>query len=1419
MPTPPLAYTLTVNSTLTEDFIHSDSILASATASTALATFLNSQGQSEALVTYEDGELCHLQREPLSSSGWNFCGIGAVIESITAANSGSVWITDKAQGIWMSNAGHWNFISTFPGGEPSLSVGTTGTVYGLVNQDHNYHLYIFDPVSRSFDDHGIVPITLAPVGKPDSLWSIAGGKLFTNQYGSWHEVYAPFESGDVPSRVSIGGDDSIWILCGNGSIYSYDPPSVTCKKLEHVPSDITSFGAVSARILYVLTIDSRESRVLTNATGTWEEIPYPATPINNISVGGDGSLWALDDRGRSWLWFDGAWVRQITPTDLSGVTGGHKVTEVVIGQHSNGGIQYAFFIMNNNLWSARLVGTIGDYGGYWTEIGQVFAGCSSIAAVNDPANYALLIYGVSVGGNFVLVQYNESNKWVAAEHTIKPSLKGIRPHFVFDGSWLTYAVINSQLYVGQGSLRSPAPTLNPAKTNGAPARLQSLISFSTSPHGMSGTLLAAIDSLNQVWIVSGSGGTTYFTQLSNAVEPGLGPVQGVVAMLRPVEGARLYARDRNNMLWIIRQTGTIINKAPVPNTIVWSDWHPLGNTCIALGTGCTIPAPGSPLSAPVDLFSLDAGYEVNVLSEDATTGALTDLVMLKPDGTNADAEYVTRYVSQITVSGTDSRTGNSTPQVEFQLEVTSSEAIGIWVGSNLYNVSSEKPALLTTDQLGRITFAFFASDLHTPTFFFKAEGLNDPPSLYPAHAINKYLAGDSDAIPNRPVFTPDGSALLNAQMQTGPGWNTDPTPFVQSQNKDKAPKVADAITSIYALPVDPDGTSGQWSVAAEQPADMSASGFWHDLCKFPHDIEHAIKQDALKVLDIVVKVEERVVAFTMQLASGLSQVLHLAINTIRDIVSAVKSVFRYVERGIEEAIDWLKALFNWNDIINTKNVIEACLNGIMTKLVENFNPNSPVYAGTLFDKYMDELESSVLSGFDKAKEHFSRHQTFAQCADSVPYPEGARPIGNNPLDPASLQGAQTSNGTQTNYVHTHVNNYTNQGGTFPTGDGSSDNILQSFFESIERNLKQGKFKDEHMKTIDSLKSIFSDPANFANVVMYDIITAFEDLVDILLKVIQGVIDALISLTGGAIAGFQVMMNKPINIPVISWIYREVAHHPLTILDLFCLILAVPVTLLYKLTFGLPHATAPFTKQQADDIVATLSNPATFPWPAIACTGASNANLPVGSFPFPGSQILIPMSYVALAMADMWADAIAFLRKDKSRLPTPYTKDGLALFVGGACIVCSLITHWLTAPFSLFPGSGNTTGEKMQLSFWGLGFSVVAIDLVFVGVALIAPKCNLPYGVPVLSATGCLLTLMGLATTGVQIYESKGQEAEFNAFQGITNEITSLPTALTDLLLTEGDPESELAVAVLVGADWVFDLASGALNFCSDLLIS
>jgi hypothetical protein len=1396
-------YTLTYNSNLTEDYIHTDAILASPTAPSPLATFLNSQGQSEALVIYNDGELCHLQREPLSSSGWNFCGIGAVVQSIAAVNSGSVWITDNDQTIWQSNAGHWNFISALPGGAQAISVGTDGTVYGFVNEGpgSNFHLFTFDPTTQSFQDQGTAPGV--PYGKPGALWAIAEGKLLTNSNGlPWHAVYAEFLKGDVPQQLSVGSDSSLWILCANGAIYSYDPPTATCKKLSGVPANVVELAAANAQTLYVLTgahLDTRQ--LLTNAGGNWKEIPHPAVPLNDISVGNDGALWALDGIGRVWLYLDGGWKRRMTPTDLSGFTGGHNVTEVVTGQHTDG-VQYAFFVMDNNLWWSDFVEKSGDFGGYWNAQGILFAGCSTIAAMNDPITTQLVVYGVSSKGNFVLV-LNDGKHWVATEHSMKTSLSGVKPQFVSYGHWFTYAVINKTLYVGQGSsLTAPAATLSPAKTTGAPSdlELQSLIPFSASPQGMYGDSLAAIDTKNRVWFINASSaGAASFSQLSGqSVGSTIGNVRSAVAMMRPVEGARIYARDDNDMLWVIRQTGRS------GALIVWSDWHPLGNECKVLGIGCTIPLPNSPKTAPVDLFSLDEGYEVNVLSEDPVTGALTDLVMLKPDGTNSDAEYVTRYLSELTIVDE-----TSTPQPGFQVTVKTDEAVGIWVGSNLYNLSPASPVQLTTNELGQITFAFFAADLHTPTFSFSADGLKNPPSVYPARAVNDYLAGSATAMPNRPVFTPDGATLLNAKMQTGPSWNTQPTSLVSGDNKDLAPKVAGAIASIYTMPVSATGDSGQWSVAPSQPMGVSFSSFWHDLCNFPHDIEHAIKKAALMVHDIEVNMKDRLVAFTVKLANGLTQVLHLAINTIKDLVSAVKSLFRYIERGVDDVIHWLKSLFSWNDILNTKKVIETCLNGVMTKLVDNFDTTSPVYVGKIFDTYFNDLESAVIDGFDKAKAHFGKAQTLSEATASQQYPEGARPMGNDPLSPTNINGAQSSNGNQSNYVHTHVTNYTSQGGSFPPsamGDGTAgDSILVGLFDAIDRNLKQGAFQNEHMRTIDSLKSIFSDPQNFANVVVYDIITAIEDLVDIVLKVIQGVIDELLSLTGNALKGFQTLMNKQIDIPVISWIYKQISHHPLTILDLVSLALAVPATVLYKLTFGLPNATPPFTDQQTDQIVATFSDPSQFPWPAIASSGLTATPALVGSFPFEGAQVLIPNCFVFFTVADMAADGMAYI---KAQTPATFAKAP-AFFWSIVKIIGALSTRWLTAPFPLFPTGGTTLPEKLQLAFWAAGFAPIAAGLVFAmgssGKAI--PEFNALWGVPLISGIGTLLLLLGVAASGAQIAYSP----KINIFQAIQNVIAPLPIVLKFNLLTRGQPESAVALAILLGTDGVCDLGNGALG--------
>jgi hypothetical protein len=62
--------------------------------------------------------------------------------------------------------------------------------------------------------------------------------------------------------------------------------------------------------------------------------------------------------------------------------------------------------------------------------------------------------------------------------------------------------------------------------------------------------------------------------------------------------------------------------------------------------------------------------------------------------------------------------------------------------------------------------------------------------------------------------------------------------------------------------------------------------------------------------------------------------------------------------------------------------------------------------------------------------------------------------------------------------------------------------------------------------------------------------------------------------------------------VISALYQKISGSPLTVLDLICLMAAIPYTLLYKIFYGGSEATPPFTTAQVN---AYCSSPIKWPW--------------------------------------------------------------------------------------------------------------------------------------------------------------------------------------------------------------------------------
>jgi hypothetical protein len=932
--------------------------------------------------------------------------------------------------------------------------------------------------------------------------------------------------------------------------------------------------------------------------------------------------------------------------------------------------------------------------------------------------------------------------------------------------------------------------------------LRSLIPLSTSPQGIDWVLVAAaVDTSYQIWTIqiAATDNSSFTFEFSSLGAPATGTIPNAVGMIASeTEGARIYACDQDDLLWVIRQTGYS------SGSFQWSTWHPLGDECTTLAVGCTLPPPSATNTPPVDLFSLDSGSEVNVLSENAITGQLTDLVMLKPAGTNTDPEYVSRYLTEVTV--TDQ---NGVPQPNIQIFVTSDVAAGVWVGQTLYTITPDTPTSFITGPSGTFTFTFFASDLDSPTFFFNAPTLVSPASIYPAQNVQDYLSGDANVMPGRPAFDSGGQTLLGAQMQPVPNFQAQGgnVPFVQGQTATtNAPPAAQTITQVFTVQLTPSGTSGQWSVDNSSGGLVGDSPFWHDLCNFPHDIDHAIKKAALAVTQMAVDVENKVVHVTMELASGATQMLDLVIHTVDDVVSAIKCAFRYVERGVEEAIDWLKALFNWHDILNTKNIIEASLNGLMLKLADVLNPASPNSVEALINNAFSNAEATITAAFADAAQYFGPRDSFQSTTNSVPYPAGATPIGTDPLNPSTLNQAQASNGTHTNYVQTHTNTYANQGGTFPPltsgGGPNTDNTLQSLTNTVTQNTGSGtSYQTDHASFLSTLESVFSSRQSFVDTIMLDLINAAQAVVLDVLKFVDKIIQDLLSLAYDAITGFQDMLTKNIDIPVISWIWKQISGHNLTMLDLFSLGVAVPTTLLYKLTFGLPGATAPFTDDEAQQIVETLNNPQTFPWPILGSgLAAASSGFTPEVISTLQKALAVPGALV-FTVADWFSDYVGWANYNFAGI---YAQT--ARYAGGFKIAAGLLFRFALTPNAVFEGIPfSTEVDKWSLGNWSAGFVPLICPLV------LAPVAIPGFGMIVSSVVGILQLGVGVATDVEQA--KQGSKVPFTIARNV---IAPLPNVAKAFLLIPGVPQAAVALAGVFLADGLCDLATGSLALAADL---
>lgn len=406
-----------------------------------------------------------------------------------------------------------------------------------------------------------------------------------------------------------------------------------------------------------------------------------------------------------------------------------------------------------------------------------------------------------------------------------------------------------------------------------------------------------------------------------------------------------------------------------------------------------------------------------------------------------------------------------------------------------------------------------------------------------------------------------------------------------------------------------------------------------------------IFSDIADFTDNVVKGAEQVAKMAWQFTENAVQtVIHtaeniytLVITDVEDAVTAVVGFLKTVVADIIKVIQWLSALFKWENILRNHAYIKQAIT----------NPGDSANPGIL-DRLATWVASELNGGTDTTTilDHLAG-QSSAAVGSTATATAGqtvqTQQAGNNDPNQVYNTGGN-NNANQCTWMHQKVTENSSSasiGGGSPAGVGASwdssaiTNAFDQFLTQLGNALNgpfQG-FPGQVQQKIAATQGNFSDPESALSTGLSDMLAVFQVLADDMVVFAETVAKDFLELLDTLLGQIVDWLAQPIDIPFVSALYHALTGDQLSILDLTCLLAAVPATILLDVITGSP--TVPDTITAGRDTVT-----------AGADTG----------------QILLGLANWALSNAGQLLDILCFSLSDLWTLTPAVPNDPFPNFV-------------------------------------------------------------------------------------------------------------------------------------------------------------
>lgn len=337
-----------------------------------------------------------------------------------------------------------------------------------------------------------------------------------------------------------------------------------------------------------------------------------------------------------------------------------------------------------------------------------------------------------------------------------------------------------------------------------------------------------------------------------------------------------------------------------------------------------------------------------------------------------------------------------------------------------------------------------------------------------------------------------------------------------------------------------------------------------DIGDFVKNVIHG----AEKVAKLAWKFTENAVNTVIQTATN---VYKLTITALEDAVTAVAGFLKSVVNDIKKAIEWLSALFDWKNILANHTYLKnAITNSARTGAVDRIGSwlTAELNGGTDASGLLSSLKGQGSTNMDAAGQ--------SAAGQTV----GSNQVGGT-NDPNTVYNhGGHNNASQCTWMHQKVmensagatvgDSLTTIGGPDPFGDA-----LATWFTALGKALVGDleDLPDRVHAQVRAANSHFKDPHSLVSAGISDIIGVFVALGDELIDFAGAVLADTLVFLNSMLDGLFAWLASPIHIPFVSDLYKLITGDQLSILDLICLIGAVPGTILLTVLTGSPTVPA------------------------------------------------------------------------------------------------------------------------------------------------------------------------------------------------------------------------------------------------------